>query len=146
MRLFAIIFLLFFTLVPIVLLGKTKKNDNTKDEANKTSFELSKFKYSEINASGLNLIILGSSGYYFENKNAVITPFTMYRQDNNLTEKFVSNKATRKDLKFYFDGNNSYERSDGVVIKSEKAIYDERNKMLIASPAFVRILVEEEKK
>ncbi len=146
MRLFAIIFLLFFTLVPIVLLGKTKKNDNTKDEANKTSFELSKFKYSEINASGLNLIILGSSGYYFENKNAVITPFTMYRQDSNLTEKFVSNKATRKDLKFYFDGNNSYERSDGVVIKSEKAIYDEQNKTLVASPAFVRILVEEEKK
>lgn len=146
MRLFAIIFLLFFTLVPIVLLGKTKKNDNTKDEANKTSFELSKFKYSEINASGLNLIVLGSSGYYFENKDAIITPFTMYRQDSNLTEKFVSNKATRKDLKFYFDGNNSYERSDGVVIKSEKAIYDEQNKTLVASPAFVRILVEEEKK
>lgn len=146
MRQFAVIFLLFFTLVPIILLGKTKKNDNSKDEANKTSFELSKFKYSEINASGLNLIVLGSSGYYFENKNAIIMPFTIYRQDSNLTEKFVSNKATRKDFKFYFDGNNSYERSDGVVIKSDKAIYDEQNKTLIASPAYVRILVVEEKK
>lgn len=143
MRIFAIIFLLVFTLAPTFLIGKTKNNNQTKDESNKTTFDITNFKYSETNASGLSLIVLGSNGYYYENGDADIVQTTIYRQDGNLTEKFVADKAKRVVPSFIFDGNINYERSDGILIKSTHATYNEQNKTLSASPAYAKIKVNE---
>ncbi|MEY4504587.1 MAG: hypothetical protein RL154_883 [Pseudomonadota bacterium] len=125
------------------LVGKTKKNDAPKEDINKTSFELKSFKYSEMNASGLSLIILGSSGYYFENGNAKIEPFTMYRLDSNITEQLNAKNAKRVIPNFFLEGNITYTRSDGVILRAEQAVYDEQNKTLFAKPAYVQIRINE---
>jgi hypothetical protein len=130
-------------LIPTIFIGQTKQTQSIQGEANQTTFELKNFKYSEMNASGLSLIILGASGYYFENENAKITRFVLHRLDSNITEKLSSNVATRTIPTLNVDGNVIYERSDGVVLKSQNAVYNEVSKKLIAAPVYAKIEVKE---
>ena len=96
-----------------------------------------------MNASGLSLIVLGATGYYFENKDAKIAPFTLYRLESNVTEKLFAKTAARTLKKFEFNGDVTYERSNGISVKAQNAVYYEDTKIMRAKPVYAAIETKE---
>ncbi len=126
--LFAGLMLIFFLFKPMFL-----KSTKSGEIAN---FEVSEFTIHELDTKGLTTILQGSKGFSFADRYEVLdVNYTDSSRD--YIANITSNNGIYKNDTIDLKGNVVYTREDGLIFKSQSAVYNQKSAIAYTKDKYI---------